>query len=205
MNVGQYVAGGAPIVSLQALRPVYVNLTVPQQELARLRPGTSLEVVSDALAAPETGKIAAIDSVIDEDDAQRARAGDLRQPLRQPAPRHVRRGAARPRRQRVVQVVIVPASAISYAPFGDSVFIVEEMKGPDGKSYKGVRQQFVKLAGSRGDQVGGRHRPQARRRGRDLGRIQAPPRRGGDREQQSAAVEQRGAETGEQLEASDER
>ena len=51
-------------------------------------------------------------------------------------------------------MIPLPASAISYAPFGDSVFIVENVKGPDGKTFKGVRQQFVKLAGSRGDQVG---------------------------------------------------
>jgi membrane fusion protein (multidrug efflux system) len=51
-------------------------------------------------------------------------------------------------------VMTVPVSAISYAPFGDSVFIVEDVKGPDGKTYKGVRQQFVKLGGARGDQVG---------------------------------------------------
>jgi membrane fusion protein (multidrug efflux system) len=50
--------------------------------------------------------------------------------------------------------IALPASAISYAPFGDSVFIVEDVKGPNGKTYRGVRQQFVKLAGSRGDQVG---------------------------------------------------
>jgi membrane fusion protein (multidrug efflux system) len=50
-------------------------------------------------------------------------------------------------------VVTVPTSSISYAPFGDSVFIVENMKGPDGKTYRGVRQQFVKLGPSRGDVV----------------------------------------------------
>ena len=49
--------------------------------------------------------------------------------------------------------ITLPVSAISYAPFGDSVFIVEDVKGPNGKSYRGVRQQFVKLGGSRGDQV----------------------------------------------------
>jgi membrane fusion protein (multidrug efflux system) len=49
--------------------------------------------------------------------------------------------------------IALPASAISYAPFGDSVFIVEDVKGPDGKTYRGVRQQFVKLGESRGDQV----------------------------------------------------
>jgi membrane fusion protein, multidrug efflux system len=50
-------------------------------------------------------------------------------------------------------VMTVPASAISYAPYGDSVFIVAELKTPDGVTYRGVRQQVVKLGGSRGDQV----------------------------------------------------
>ena len=50
--------------------------------------------------------------------------------------------------------ITLPVSAISYAPFGDSVFIVEDIKDPkSGKTYRGVRQQFVKLGGSRGDQV----------------------------------------------------
>jgi membrane fusion protein (multidrug efflux system) len=44
-------------------------------------------------------------------------------------------------------------TAIAYAPYGNSVFIVEEMDGPDGKKYLGARQQFVKLGESRGDQV----------------------------------------------------
>ena len=50
-------------------------------------------------------------------------------------------------------VMTLPASAISYAPYGDSVFVVSDLKAPDGRHYKGVRQQFVKLEGSRGDQV----------------------------------------------------
>jgi membrane fusion protein (multidrug efflux system) len=50
-------------------------------------------------------------------------------------------------------VVALPASAISYAPYGDSVFVVEQVRGQDDKAYLGVRQQFVKLGGGRGDQV----------------------------------------------------
>ena len=50
-------------------------------------------------------------------------------------------------------VVALPASAISYAPFGDSVFIVTDLKRENGQSYRGVRQQFVKLGGARGDQI----------------------------------------------------
>jgi membrane fusion protein, multidrug efflux system len=55
-------------------------------------------------------------------------------------------GASRP-------VISLPASAISYAPFGDSVFIVAELKDAAGKPYRGVRQQFVKVGGTRGDQI----------------------------------------------------
>ena len=49
--------------------------------------------------------------------------------------------------------VTLPASAVSYAPYGDSVFIVENLKDPKGREYLGVRQQFVKLGPARGDQI----------------------------------------------------
>jgi membrane fusion protein, multidrug efflux system len=49
--------------------------------------------------------------------------------------------------------VALPASAISYAPYGDSVFIVGGMKNPQGQTYRGVRQQVVKLGAARGDQI----------------------------------------------------
>ena len=51
-------------------------------------------------------------------------------------------------------MVVVPATAIAYASYGNSVYVVERMKGPDGAEYLGVRQQFVKLGGTRGDLVG---------------------------------------------------
>jgi membrane fusion protein (multidrug efflux system) len=51
------------------------------------------------------------------------------------------------------EAITLPASAISYAPYGDSVFIITDLKDPKGNSYRGVRQQFVKVDGSRGDQV----------------------------------------------------
>jgi membrane fusion protein (multidrug efflux system) len=51
------------------------------------------------------------------------------------------------------EVTPLPASAINYAPYGDSVFVVVEMKDPKGNTYRGVRQQVVKIEGSRGDQV----------------------------------------------------
>jgi membrane fusion protein (multidrug efflux system) len=50
-------------------------------------------------------------------------------------------------------VITLPASAVSFAPYGDSVFVITELKDPKGQTYRGVRQQFVKVDGSRGDQV----------------------------------------------------
>ena len=47
----------------------------------------------------------------------------------------------------------MPASAITYAPYGDSVFVVSDLKDKDGHLYRGLRQQFVKLGSTRGDQV----------------------------------------------------
>ena len=153
VNLGQYLAGGAPIVSLQALRPVYVHFNVPQQELGRLSVGSKVDVTSDALGgATESGRIAAVEAVIDEATRNvRVQAvfdnrdGRLRPGMFVEA--KLSQGAKQ-------SVVTLPASAISYAPFGDSVFIIEDVKSPDGKkTYRGVRQQFVKLAGARGDQV----------------------------------------------------
>jgi len=51
------------------------------------------------------------------------------------------------------EVVSLPASAINYAPYGDSVFVVADMQDAKGRTYRGVRQQVVKIEGSRGDQV----------------------------------------------------
>jgi membrane fusion protein (multidrug efflux system) len=51
------------------------------------------------------------------------------------------------------QVIALPASAISYAPYGDSVYVISDLKDPKGNTYRGVRQQFVKVEGSHGDQV----------------------------------------------------
>ena len=152
VNLGQYLEGGAPVVGLQSLRPAYVNFTVPQQEIGALPIGTQVEVTSDAIGGSEKGRINALDSTIDE------------------ATRHVHvqaifdnaSGKLRPGmyvdtklpQGKSAEVITLPASAIAYAPFGDSVFIVEDVKSPDGKStFRGVRQQFVKLGGSRGDQV----------------------------------------------------
>ena len=151
VNLGEYLAGGAPIVSLQALQPVYVQFTVPQQEVAGLRAGNEVRVTSDGFQGTEVGRVTAVDSLVNQDmrNMQVQAVFDNRSGRMRPG-MFVETQLARGAKQ---TVITVPASAISYAPFGDSIFIVENMKGPDGKTYLGVRQQFVKLGAGRGDQV----------------------------------------------------
>jgi membrane fusion protein (multidrug efflux system) len=151
VNRGQYLAGGAPIVSLQALQPVYVQFTVPQQEVAKLRSTGVVTVTSDGFAGTETGRVTAVDSQVDEATRNvTVQATFENRDLRMHPGMYVQAQLARGME---ATVLTLPASAISYAPFGDSIFIVEDMKDPKGNTYKGVRQQFVKLGGSRGDVV----------------------------------------------------
>lgn len=152
VNLGQYVQAGDPIVPLQALAPIYVNFSVPQQEVGRVRTGREVRVsLENAPGANLVGRITALDSVVDEATRN----------VQVQATLDNRDGRLRPGMYVQAQVVLgasasvvsLPASAVSYAPFGDSVFVVEDVKGPKGETYRGVRQQFVKLGGAKGDQV----------------------------------------------------
>ena len=152
VNLGQYVAGGGQLVTLQSLNPIYVNFGVPQQSVGQIPVGRSVRITAnDAAGAEWTGRVSAIDSTVDEAtrniqiQATLANAdGRLRPGMFVQA--EVGLGPAR-------TLIALPGSAISYAPFGDSVFVVADLKDPDGRAYRGVRQQFVKLGPSRGDQI----------------------------------------------------
>jgi membrane fusion protein (multidrug efflux system) len=152
-NLGQYLAAGSPIVPLQSLNPIYVNFSVPQQLLNHVKVGDTIRLNSDNLGGLEfSGRVNAVDSIVDQATRNVQVQATLANPQSKLRPGmfvqvEVGVGASR-------NVLPLPASAISYAPFGDSVFIVSDMKTPEGKSYRGVRQQFVKVEGSRGDQVG---------------------------------------------------
>ena len=151
-NLGQYLKSGDPIVQLQSLDPIYVNFDVPQQDLVRVRTGGAVHVTAEGHPSIElTGRITAIDSVVDESTRNVRVQATLDNPRGRLRPgMFVTARALLDARE---QVIALPASAISYAPYGDSVFIVEDLKGPNGQAYRGVRQQFVKTGSARGDQV----------------------------------------------------
>lgn len=152
VNLGQYLAAGNAVVPLQSLNPIYVDFGVPQQAAGQVRVSSNLRVTSEDLGGKVfPGRVTALDSVVD----QATRNIQVQATLLNPE------GKLRPGMFVQVEAVLgasravitLPASAISYAPYGDSVFIITDLKDPKGQTYRGVRQQFVKVQGSRGDQV----------------------------------------------------
>ena len=152
VNLGQYLQSGAQVAPLQSLDPIYVNFWLPQQNLGQIAAGQLVRVQADGLPnVTFDGKINAVDAVVDE--ATR----NVRVQATLPNPN----GLLRPGMFVNTEVplaskanhVVLPATAIQYAPYGDMVYIIEDLKGPDGKTYRGVRQQVVKVGESRGDRV----------------------------------------------------
>jgi membrane fusion protein (multidrug efflux system) len=152
VNVGQYLRAGDAVVPLQALNPIYVNFGVPQQDAGPIRVGRNVRVTGGDLAGGEfSGRVTAINSVVDEATRNVQIQATLANPNGKLRPGmfvqvEVILGASQ-------SVVVLPASAISYAPYGNSVFVVTDLKDASGRMYRGVRQQFVKLGAGRGDQI----------------------------------------------------
>jgi membrane fusion protein (multidrug efflux system) len=164
INLGQYLNPGTAITVLESLEAVYIDFTVPQQEVARVPVGTAVRIGLPGTQPAETlaGKIAAVDPSIDPV----TRAVKLRASVQDDKATRdklhpgmfVNVSVVLPEQSNVVSV---PATAILRAPYGNSVFIVEDhkdeqghvIKGPDGKPGKVARQQFVRVGTSRGDFV----------------------------------------------------
>lgn len=152
VNLGQYLAGGDPLVTLQSLDPIYVNFGVPQQAAGQIPVGRAVRVTTDDVAgAGWTGRVTAIDSIVDEATRNLQVQATLANPGGRLRPgMFVQTEVALGAKQ---TVIALPASAISYASYGDSVFVVSDLKDDGGKTYRGVRQQFVKAGPARGDLI----------------------------------------------------
>jgi membrane fusion protein (multidrug efflux system) len=152
VDIGQYLAAGTAIVTLQQLNPLFMDFYVPQQALEDLAPGQAVQVSVDAF--PDkifTGKISAINSAIDTATrtVQVRATIDNEGLLLRPgmfATVSVTTGSPR-------QLVTLPQTAITYNPYGDTVYIVHNGTGHDGKPALIANQTFVTLGDTRGDQV----------------------------------------------------
>jgi len=153
VNLGQFVNPGDAIVSLHSLDPVYVDFNLPEQQLAQVRPGMALRVTTDA--TPDRTFAGTITALNPEVDASTRN-------IKVQATAANRDGVLRPGMFARVELVlpesksflVVPATAVLHAPYGDSVFVIEDVRDEKtGNTTKQVHMTTVRLGGTRGDFV----------------------------------------------------
>jgi membrane fusion protein (multidrug efflux system) len=152
VDPGAYVNSGTPIVTLQALGQMYVDFNMPQQRLSQLKNDQVVRITSDAFPKQEwEGKVLTVDSTVDEATRNvkvRAVVDNKDEKLRPGM--FVDVAVLLPNTEKVV---VVPATAIAYAPYGDRVFVVNERQNDGGETEKFVKQTIVRLGERRGDFV----------------------------------------------------
>ncbi|HUX73888.1 MAG TPA: efflux RND transporter periplasmic adaptor subunit [Steroidobacteraceae bacterium] len=153
VDEGQYLSAGATVVTLQALDPILIDFYVPQQALAHLRQGQNVDATVDTYKGTVFhGVITAINSKVDPASRNVQARASFDNADRRLVPgmyANVQIDNGPPQR-----FITLPQAAITYAPYGDTVFVVQR-KGGDaaGKARLVAEQRFVTLGATRGDQV----------------------------------------------------
>jgi len=153
VNVGQMINAGQQVVALTALDPMYVDFALPEQYLSKLAKGLSVTVHADAFPGRRfEGKLTAINSMVDpvtRNVSLQATLDNSDHALHPGMFAKVEVDLADTKK-----TIVIPGSAVSYAPYGDSVFVIEKQKDPKtGKESEVLRQQFVRIGEARGDFV----------------------------------------------------
>ena len=153
VNVGQMINAGQQVVPLTSLDPVFADFALPQQYLGQLTPGLEVHVTTDAIPGRVfNGKLTAINSMVDSSTRNITLQATLDNSDHALRPGMFAKAEVMlPEKHKAL---VVPGSAISYAPFGDSVFVIEKKKDEKtGKESQVIRQQFVRVGEARGDLV----------------------------------------------------
>ncbi len=153
VNVGQMINAGQQVVPLTSLDPVFADFALPQQYLGQLTPGLEVHVTTDAIPGRVfNGKVTAINSMVDSSTRNITLQATLDNSDHALRPGMFAKAEVMlPEKHKTL---VVPGSAISYAPFGDSVFVIEKKKDEKtGKESQMIRQQFVRVGEGRGDLV----------------------------------------------------
>jgi membrane fusion protein (multidrug efflux system) len=152
VELGQVVSAGSPIASLQSVTPIHADFWLPQQALVDLAAGQKVRLRTDTFPRADwTGEITTVNPEVD------------------PATRNVRVRATFPNEDGRLRpgmfvnvavlsaekhkVLTIPATAVMFAPYGDSVYVIEQKKDANGKPALVARQQFVRTGERRGDLV----------------------------------------------------
>ncbi len=153
VNPGQMVAVGDKLVTLQTLDQVFVDFSLPQDEMSKIAVGQKVNVTTDAIPGREfNGTLTAINSAVDT----ATRSVQLQASLENKD--HSLRAGMFARVQLLLPqknpTLFIPATAVAYAPFGDSVYVIEKKKNEKTKKDELIlRQQFIRLGETRGDFV----------------------------------------------------
>jgi membrane fusion protein (multidrug efflux system) len=153
VDLGQYLAAGTTIVTLQALDPILIDFYVPQQALSRIKIGQAVGAMVDTYPGkPFKGVIEAINSKVDAASRNVQVRASFHNADRLLVP-GMYATVSIDAGDEIAQITL-PQAAITYNPYGDTVFVVEQSGTDDkGKPRSIVKQRFVKLGATRGDQV----------------------------------------------------
>lgn len=153
VDVGQFLAPGTAVVTLQKLDPMEVDFTVPQNQIALVTIGTQAQLETSAVPGKTfEATVTAIEPQVDPSTRNMKVRARVPNPIEVLLPGvfaivHIGSGASR-------QYVTLPNAAITYNPYGATVFVVKDAgKGPDGKPRLTAEQRFVTPGLTRGDQV----------------------------------------------------
>jgi membrane fusion protein, multidrug efflux system len=162
INLGQYIAPGAAIVSLQQLDPIYLDFNLPEQLTGKMVEGTSIQARVDAMPGEVfDGQVTAIEPMVDPSTRNFKTQATLRNPegkLRPGSFAKVAFDLGNPH-----DVLVIPQTAVSFNPYGNSVFVIETSERQPGEmDMKGnlltgkkliVNQRFIKTGAARGDLI----------------------------------------------------
>lgn len=160
VNVGQYLNPGTTLTVLQAVGAVYVDFSLPQQQLETIVVGMPVKIQIEGASGPaQDGVVAAVDPTIDSTTRMIKLRATVPNAADKLSPGMFANVAVQLPDQG--EVVTIPLTAVVHASFGDSVFVVEDKKpdapgartSPSGQKIKNARQQFVRLGRARGDYV----------------------------------------------------
>jgi len=152
IDLGQILQAGTPIVSLQTFDPIYVDFSLPQQALSQVEPGHAAFISSDAYPGTTwEGTVEVVDAEIDVSTRNFAVRASVKNSD----------GKLRPgmfvdvtvRQPEALDLLVIPASAVLFAPYGDSVYVTKEHETESGEKQQIAEQVFVRLGERRGDLV----------------------------------------------------
>ncbi|MFZ2469198.1 efflux RND transporter periplasmic adaptor subunit [Parvibaculum sedimenti] len=153
VDVGQYLTAGTKVTTLQALDPIFIDFSVPQQSVHLVKPGQKITLTTNAFPGETfTGEIAAIDPKLDSETRNVAVRAELPNPDRRLLPGMF--GSVKVVTGEPEKIIALPQTAITFNPYGQSIFIVKKGEpGADGKPVLTVDQTFITTGDTRGDEI----------------------------------------------------